>query len=341
MIRALVTRAEGRPSETRSRPFLRRGYLEMVLVARLGLVSLILAMMTGCSSGGTEPGSANDPSSSVSSSAPGTEQGPAGRVDKILVFVVENHTAEQVLAQMPFVAGLAETYGYADDYYGMTHPSLPNYLAIAGGDTFGVTDDEGPSTHRIDGPSVFGEALDSGATAAAYLDGMSRACQQDNGGDGYAVRHNPWAYFVDERDDCLRHDQPLSALPADVDAGELPTVGFVAGNLCHDAHDCSLAEADDWLKEQIDLVRSGPDWSSGHLAIIVTADEDDESQDNRVLTVVAHPALDGVVVQDRLDHLGLSRALSEVAGVAPLRQAAQAPSLLKAFSLAPGSAAGS
>ena len=45
---------------------------------------------------------------------------------------------------MPWTYQLGSAYGYATDFHAMTHPSLPNYLAIAGGSTFGVQDD-GPT----------------------------------------------------------------------------------------------------------------------------------------------------------------------------------------------------
>ena len=154
------------------------------------------------------------------------------------------------------------------------------------------------------------------------------------GGVRYAVRHNPWAYHLDEAAACARYDVPLDALAGDVAAGELPDVGMVVPDTCHDAHDCSLSVADAWLRDELGLVMSGPDWRSGRLAIVVTADEDDHHQDNTVLTVVLHPSLHGGVVHTPLTHYSLSRSLSEVAGAAALGEAAHAPSLLAAFGLA-------
>ncbi len=93
-------------------------------------------------------------------------------VTKLLVFVVENHSLDQMRDEMPFTARLARRYGYATSYHGVTHPSLPNYLAIAGGDTFGVSDDAAPSAHPLTGPSVFGRAVRAGSTARLYAEAM-------------------------------------------------------------------------------------------------------------------------------------------------------------------------
>jgi phosphatidylinositol-3-phosphatase len=255
---------------------------------------------------------------------------------KVLVFMVENHTLGEMQAQMPWTAALAARYGYAASYHAMTHPSLPNYLAIAGGSTFGVQDDNDPSSHPLTGPSVFGEALAHGGTARLYAEDMPGTCATAPAGE-YAVKHNPWAYFVDERAACQRYDVPLTALASDVTAGTLPDAGMVIANMCHIAHDCPLDTADIWLRDHVGPVLAGPDFTSGRLVVVITADEDDQSGDNRVLTVVASHAMpEHEVVATPLTHLSLSRLYAEVLGFAPLRGAATAPSLAGAFHLAVG-----
>lgn len=254
------------------------------------------------------------------------------RVTKLLVFVVENHSIQQMRRGMPWLSHLADRYGYASRYHALTHPSLPNYLAIAGGDTFGVTDDAPPSAHPIRKPSVFGRAVRAGRTATTYAEGMTSRCQQENGGR-YAVRHNPWTYFRSEHRLCRHYDVPLRKLAGDVRSGSLPRVGMVVPDVCNDAHDCSLGQADTWLRKRAGMVLRGPDFASGHLAVVVTADEDDGHHGNRVLTVVAHPRLHHEVVQRRLTHYSLSRAYAEAAGITPLGHATTSRSLLRAFGL--------
>ena len=250
----------------------------------------------------------------------------------MLVFVVENHSLDQMRADMPFTFGQATRYGYADHYQALTHPSLPNYLAMTGGSTYGVTDDAGPAVNGTHETSVFHQALTHGRTAKTYAEGQPAPCSTQNSGR-YAVRHNPWAYHLDESSECAAHDVGLDALAGDIRAGDLPDVGLVIPDVCNDAHNCSLATADAWLETQLSSVEDGPDFRSGRLAVVITADEDDHHQDNTVLTVVAHPALDGVTVSTPLTHYSLSRSLSAVAGAAPLGEAATAPDLLRAFGL--------
>jgi len=237
---------------------------------------------------------------------------------------------------MPYTNSMALRYGYASSYTAVMHPSLPNYLAIAGGSTFGVTDDQAPASHPLDGQSVFGQALAAGKTAAVYADGMPGNCAPTSGGTSYAVKHNPWAYFASatERAGCASFDVPESRLQTDVTNGTLPNVGMVIPNLCNDAHDCSLGTADAWFQSRMEAIMAGPDWQSGHLAVVLTADEDEGLSGNTVLTVVIHPSQNGHVVSAPLTHYSLTRLYEQVIGTTEyLNNAAAAPDMAAAFGL--------
>ena len=258
-------------------------------------------------------------------------------VTKVLTIVEENHSLDQMKAGMPYLYSLAQRFAYADNYLAIRHPSLPNYLAIAGGDTFGVTDDAAPASHPLSGQSVFGQAIASARTAAVYAESMPGNCVQSSNG-GYAVKHNPWPYFVDERAACNTFDTPETGFGAAVDANALPNAGMLIPNTCNDAHDCSLSTADSWLKNRLPHILASSDFTSGKLAVVVTADEDDNTSGNKVLTVVLHASLDGShkVVSTALTHYSLSRLYSQTTGAAPLRKAAAAPDMAQAFGLTVG-----
>jgi len=313
------------------------------------LATALLVAVSGCastSSSGTAlpPSTIGTPSPRSSQPHPSSEPRtpdpsthttsapqPSGAT-KLLVFVIENHSLAEMSEQMPWTYRLGQEYGYATHFNAITHPSLPNYLSIAGGSTFGVRDDADPTAHPIDGTSVFGEALAHGRTARVYADAMPADCALTSTSQ-YAVRHNPWTYFTSERPDCAQLDLPLSRFAPDVQTGNLPDAGMVVPDICHDAHSCPLATADAWMKQEVGLAMAGPDFRSGRLVIVVTADEDDGSQGNAVLTIVVHPSVRGVIASSPMSLLSLSRLYSEVLGVPPLREAASAPSMAKAFGL--------
>jgi acid phosphatase len=276
-------------------------------------------------------------------SAAGFSAAPAaaGTGHKVLVFVEENHSAAEALAQMPYLASLAHTYGQATNYKAITHPSLPNYLAIAGGSTFGVADDKAPAGHPISGQSVFDQTIAVGRTARTYAETMPSNCYRSDYGL-YGVRHNPWTYFSDPgpKGHCAAYDVPAGTpasgnLRNDIRGGTLPATGLMVPDACDDAHNsgCSLAHADGYLKSWMQLITSGPDWTAGRLTVIVTFDEDDASSGNTVAFVVADPRLHGKKVTLAANHYSLTRWLDINAGAAPLRNAATAPGLRTAFGL--------
>jgi hypothetical protein len=258
-------------------------------------------------------------------------------VTKVLTFVEENHSLAQMQAGMPYVFSQAQQYAYADHYTAITHPSLPNYLALAGGSTFGIADDSGPSAHPLTGPNVFGQAIRAGATAKSYQESMGANCSLGSSG-AYAVKHNPWAYWTDDRTNCGLYDvdsgtAAAGALHDDIVTGALPNVGEVTPNLSNDAHDGSLATADGWMKNWLELVYASPDWNSGHLAVIITADEDDRNSNNAVLTTVIHPSQVHNVVTQPLTHYSWTRYMTTLVNTACFGSGCDATSLGTAFGL--------
>jgi hypothetical protein len=258
------------------------------------------------------------------------------------VIIEENHSYAQMKSGMPFLAGLSDTYGYATHWTALAHPSEPNYLGIAGGSTFGITDDKAPAAHQAqigNAPSVFDLALKAGKTAATYAESMPKNCHvydypdRSVGVPKYAVRHNPWVYFNAGRANCLAHDVMLPQFTKDAAANQLPNVGFLIPNLDHDAHDASLAAADGWLKTQLTPVLKTTDFTSGRLVVVVTADEDDKKSGNVVLTSVLSPRLSHKVVTSPLTHYSLNRYLTQVLGVPSMGNGAKAPDMKAAFGL--------
>jgi phosphatidylinositol-3-phosphatase len=315
--------------------------------ARRGLMRLIGAGLAACLAVGCggEPGSPVPASGSshaapASPSATGSSAAHAsapGQVSKILVIMEENHSAAEMFpAGMPYLWHLARRYAYAPDYSAITHPSLPNYLAIFSGSAFNDPSDCSPGPGcSYPGPSVFGQALARGKTARAYEESMPTPCDQSDSGN-YAVRHNPWAYVPAEATACRAGDVPAGtpsggALASDIRAGTLPSVGLVTPNLIDDAHDGTLKQADAWLRQWIPVIMSGRDWQRGRLGIAVVFDEGDTS--NQVPFVLIAPGLSGAVLHQPLDHYALTRLIDTIIGAPPLRRAAAAPDIARNLGL--------
>src|SRR5579884_3712254 len=87
--------------------------------------ALLTAALTSCST------------ASHTSSTPQAPNGAA--VSRIVVIVLENHEYDEITARpsAPYINGLAAQSAVAANYHAVAHPSLPNYLALTGGSTFG------------------------------------------------------------------------------------------------------------------------------------------------------------------------------------------------------------
>lgn len=306
----------------------------------MALLFALLAL-TGCSSALASPG-ATGRAARPSSTGGGAQAARAvsatprlQRATKVLVVIEENHSLAQMRRGMPYLATLSERYGYATDWRAVTHPSEPNYIAIAGGSTFGIRSDADPATNARkigSAPSVFSQARRAGKTAGTFAQSMPTRCALRPSGP-YAVKHNPWAYFAADRAACRSNDRSTSGFDAAARANRLPNVGFLVPDLDHDAHDGTLRTADSWLKARLSPVLASSDFRTGRLVVIVTADEDDRHSGNRVLTSVLTPALSHKVARGRLTHYSLTRYIAQVLGVRPLGNGRTAPDLKAAFGL--------
>src|SRR5256885_12752929 len=119
---------------------------------------------------------------------------PAATDRHVFIIVMENHTPEQALLG-PFMASLAEKYGVAENYHAITHPSVPNYLALTSGSTWGVTDD---SLHVLPRADLGTQLTKGGVTWRAYMEGMTSG-QCIDSPTPYDPGHNPFAYYGGHR----------------------------------------------------------------------------------------------------------------------------------------------
>jgi phospholipase C len=67
-------------------------------------------------------------------------------MDHVFVIMMENHGFNQLLdpsnPNTPDIRRLAQEYGLATDYYGVTHDSMPNYVATLEGNTWNANQDD-------------------------------------------------------------------------------------------------------------------------------------------------------------------------------------------------------
>ena len=271
--------------------------------------------------------------------APALESSPTPRplvpnFRHIIVVVFENKEFGTVIGNpdMPVFNRLAGENTLLSQHYAPTHPSLPNYLALIGGDTFDIHSD--CEDCFVDAPSLPDLIEASGRTWKTYQEDMPRPCFVGSRGD-YAMKHNPFIYFDSIRLDaarCERSVVPLPALSADLAAGALPNFVFITPNLCNDAHDCSLGIADAWLSNLMDELVPALDASGQWYLIVLTWDEGQgkhsccglpEDAGGRVATVLVSPQVKhGFEDVTPYTHYSLLKTIAEAWGLPYLGHAA-------------------
>ena len=280
-------------------------------------------------SGATGPGTASSapsPRVTVSADRPCAAAPAPSAWDHVIWIWFENKPETGIIGSpdAPYITTLAASCALATDYHGVTHPSLPNYLAATSGSTNGVADDGGPAAHPLAGPSLFGQVGAAGKEWRSYEESMPSPCALASSGT-YAVKHNPAAYFTAVRTDCARWDVGLDQLTADLGADHLPAFALVTPDLCHDMHSCSVSAGDTWLRRTLPTLLSSSIYAHGTTAILITWDEDDSAHDNRVpLLVVAPSVAPQTRIGAKLDHYSLLRTTEQMLGLPFLGSAAQA-----------------
>jgi hypothetical protein len=182
-----------------------------------------------------------------------TAAAPVPSFDHIVVIVFENKESPSVLGNRaaPTFNAYGRRYARLTRYYGVTHPSLPNYLALVSGSTQGITTN--CTDCVVEAQSLADTIEASGRTWKTYAEGLPAPGFLGPFKGRYAKKHNPFAYFRGIAEDPARRARimPLSQLGRDVRAGALPSFSLVVPDLCHSMHDCSVAVGDTWLRSQI------------------------------------------------------------------------------------------
>ncbi len=263
-------------------------------MARSAVLAVVLAVtLTGCGQAATAP----------------------TRVQRdVFVIVMENHSVDEAMSG-PFTASLAAKYGVARNYHAVAHPSVPNYLALTSGSTWGVTDD---SYHTLPNSDIGSQLTKAGMSWTAYMEGLtSRGCIKSP--VPYDPGHNPFAFYGGG---CPTNVVPLTSLSADL-AGSTPRFTWITPDRCHDTHDCPVSAGDEWLRQEVGLIMASAAWKSGGV-LFITWDEDDASADNAVLTLVVAPGVGHRTSQRSYTHYSLLATVEDLLGVPRLGQAASA-----------------
>lgn len=227
-----------------------------------------------------------------------------GSIDHVVIIVEENKPASSILgaSSAPYLNKLAGESALAANYAGITHPSLPNYLALTGGTTAGITGDCSPkdSGCTANVRSITDAVTQSGRSWKMYAEGMPAPCRAENSGR-YAVRHNPFMYYpgvTGDKGSFAAPVVPFTRLDEDLkSASSLPNYVLISPDLCNDMHDCPIKRGDDWLSREVPKILGSPAFTTQNSLLVVTWDEGDDSS-NQSVAIFAGPAARTAVKSD-------------------------------------------
>jgi len=243
----------------------------------------------------------------ASSAKSGADGGSMPALNHVFVIMLENHSKSSVLGDpnAPFINHLASEYAVAGNYYGVTHPSEPNYVAAISGSNWWTNNDN--PDNRFDHLNLVDELEAHHKTWAAYMEAMPSAGYlgdywPDSSTPLYASKHNPFVLFDDIRNDPerLSHDKPYTELAHDLNSGRAPDFVWITPDQCNDMHggvysavpdhpetpcpygntkddpnDAALKQkADAFVKQAVTTIMSSRAWT-GNSAIFIVTDEDD------------------------------------------------------------------
>jgi len=256
------------------------------------LASLVL-LATGLFSFGANPGRPTSPPVSMP------------RYQHFFVIAEENHEYGQIIGNpvAPMLNSLARTYGLATNYYGVIHPSEGNYVALLGGSSYRITNDNPYYTHTIAQPSLANQLEGARLTWKGYFQSMPSAgfkgtCYPATcGGTSdidplYVSKHNGFLNFASIQNNQaeLLKLVPIWQLNSDLLTGQVPNFSLIVPDQCYDMHgappqcpDAGLpgSPSDNFLVNQADTyagilvnwITSSPLWMRGNNAIVITWDE--------------------------------------------------------------------
>jgi phosphatidylinositol-3-phosphatase len=261
----------------------------------------------------------------------------AATYSHVIEVVMENFSYSQAVGTSGYQA-LAHRWASASDSYAASHPSLPNYLDMTSGSTFGINSD--CTSCYVSSNNVGAQMTAKHLTWGDFSEGVPSKCYLGSTDGLYAGKHNPFRYYDDIRASyaLCDHLQSLAVFMRDLHrSGVVPRYSFVSPNLCHDGHDCSPSEAFGWLSGFVRSVTASAAWSHNGL-LIVTWDEGSDSDTSQVLpsgrvlsngggghipTLFIAPGVpQGTVVSQPVSHEMLLATIEANFGLAPLNGAA-------------------
>ena len=259
------------------------------------------------------------------------------RPDHIVMVIEENHSYSQIIdsPDAPYINSLAARGAVFTQSFGAAYPSQPNYLALFSGSTQGITDNSCP--HTFTTPNLGHALLAAGLTFAGYSEDLPSVGSLICSVGLYARKHNPWANCQNSEVNGIpaTANIPLTGFPSEY--SKLPTVSVIVPNQINDMHDGkdpgAIQAGDRWLQQHLDTYVQ---WAQEHNSLlIVTWDEDNKKENNRIVTLFVGPMVQVGRYEQRITHYNVLRTIEDLYGLPHAGASADAAPIIQIWKPAP------
>jgi hypothetical protein len=286
--------------------------------------------------------------------------------DHVFLIIMENEGYNQVVGNQfaPILNALAQDYGLATNYSGVADPSEPNYVAMLGGDSFGITSDDPywfPG-QTVSAPNLMSQLEGVGKTWRGYFQsipypGYRGYCYPDkclgipDSDTLYAAKHNGIVNFANLQTPTeLGKMFPLTQLSADLKAGMVPNFSYIVPNECNDMHGAPpwcvdsdntgtvrqsflIAQGDKFVGNLVNEITSSSMWQTGNNAIVITFDEGNRATSQVLTIVITSHGPRGVTDKTSFNHFSLLASLQQTFGLGCLLNSCTASPMTNLFAV--------
>ena len=242
-----------------------------------------------------------------------------GELDHVFMVYMENKGYDSIVgsSNAPFLNSLINAYGFADNYYGLTHGSLPNYYAVIGGSTFDIT--YNCASPCIDATTTLASNIDdAGKTWRAYAQSLEPGANPLVSSGDYSNDETGFPAFTSIANDvdyAKAHILPLEQMAVDLaDPATAPNFAWFAANedfngegpvdfpwgmlrfaisQISPGHQYNVPALDQFLSETVPVVLNSETFKTTKSVLVVTFDEDNDNtslgfgnEGNHIVTVV-------------------------------------------------------
>ena len=252
--------------------------------------------------------------------APTPPVSTVGELDHVFMVYMENKGFNDIVGstKAPFLNSLINAYGLADNYYGLTHPSLPNYYPVIGGTDFGLTYNCATPCIAAD-TTLVSNISEAGKTWKGYAQSLQPGANPLVASGDYSPDQLPFPAFESIADDpaALARIVPLEQMAEDLKSVDTaPNYAWFAANedfngegpidfpwgilkfalsQLEPGNPYNIPALDQFLSETVPVVLNSAVWKdpTRKSALVVTFDEDNNNtslgfgnEGNRVVFVV-------------------------------------------------------